>query len=130
MPLTHQYSVLLHIIVANSALHMFNRSRRGSMTRSKDGEVTKPFLDALIAKQRALSMLRHALTQIPAENTDIILAVVILFVEFELLDSGRDNWKYHIEGARKIIRALCQPNLLAGLTTSPIRSCLVSSWIV
>jgi hypothetical protein len=42
-------------------------------------------------------------------DSDVILAVMVLFVELELLDSGRNNWKHHIEGARTIIADLCKP---------------------
>jgi hypothetical protein len=75
-------------------------------------------------------MLRNALMDKNTTDSDVILAVMILFVELELLDSGRGNWKHHIEGARTIIAGLCKPQLLEKLSTSPLRSCLISNWMV
>ena len=86
--------------------------------------------DALAAKQRALYLLRCALTSIAAIDIDVILAVVLLFVEFELIDSGRDNWRYHINGARTIIEALCGSNISLQTAESPLRSFLIANWLV
>jgi hypothetical protein len=91
---------------------------------------SRPYLDALRAKHRALSLLRNALMDKTTTDSDVILAVMVLFVELELLDSGRNNWKHHIEGARTIIADLCKPQSLDKLSISPLRSCLVSNWMV
>jgi hypothetical protein len=74
-------------------------------------------------------MLRSALTDKTPMDSDIILAAMILFVELELLDSGKDNWRHHIEGARSIIADLCKPQMLQNLATSPMRTCLISNWM-
>lgn len=63
-------------------------------------------------------------------DVDVTLAVVLLFIEFELIDSGRDNWRYHVDGARTMIETLCQPKISAQTTMSPLRSCLVSNCLV
>jgi hypothetical protein len=75
-------------------------------------------------------MLRSALMDKTSTNSDVVLAAMVLFVELELLDSGRDNWKHHIEGARTIIAGLYKPQLLDKLTINPLRSCLISNWMV
>jgi hypothetical protein len=93
-------------------------------------DTSGPYLDALSAKNRALNMLRAALTDKTPLDSDVILAVTVLFVELELLESGKDNWRYHIEGARTIIAGLCKPQMLQRLATSPIRTCLISNWMV
>jgi hypothetical protein len=135
IPLTRHYPLLLQIIIANSALHMFNTSRKHSMrtsqknTNPRGQETSRPYLDALAAKSRALNMLRSALTDKTPMDSDIILAAMILFVELELLDSGKDNWRHHIEGARSIIADLCKPQMLQNLATSPMRTCLISNWM-
>ena len=63
-------------------------------------------------------------------DLDVILAVILLFVEFELLNSGRDDWIHHIDGARKIIEKLCGSNVIPARTMSPLRRCLVSNCLV
>ncbi|KAI9742851.1 MAG: hypothetical protein M1818_003580 [Claussenomyces sp. TS43310] len=125
IPLTHQHPVLLHIIIANSALHMSNACQKsfaldaagfplrhrtslpGSPCSSSSAmQQLEYHNDALAAKQRALHLLKTALTSISSADIDVTLAVVLLFIEFELIDSGRDNWRYHINGARSIIATL------------------------
>lgn len=61
---------------------------------------------------------------------DITLAVVLLFIEFELIDSGRDNWRYRINGARTIIETLCRSHVSTQTAMSPLRSCLISNCLV
>lgn len=90
----------------------------------------EPYNDALAAKQRALYLLNSTLTSIASADIDVTLAVVLLFIQFELLDSGRDNWRYHINGARTIIETLCGPNISRHTTLSRLRSCLISHCLV
>ena len=149
IPLTHQHPVLLQIIIANSALHMSNacqkslvlatptfplRHRTSPLTspRSSSSATHQPesYNDALAAKQRALHLLKSALTNIASVDIDVTLAVVLLFVEFELIDSGRDNWRHHINGTRMIIETLCGPSISTQTAMSPLRSCLISNCLV
>jgi hypothetical protein len=85
---------------------------------------------ALVAKYKALSLLQYALSNATPMDLDVILAVILLFVEFELLDSGRDDWIHHIDGARKIIEKLCGSNVIPARIMSPLRRCLVSNFLV
>jgi hypothetical protein len=139
IPLTRQHPILLQIIVANSAMHMFKSSRRHLKSNDQGSEESlrcrnlegfRPYLDALTAKHRALSMLKNALMDKTTTDSDVILTVMILFVELELLDSGRNNWKHHIEGARTIIANLFKAQLPEKLSVNLLRSCLISNWIV
>ena len=149
--MTHQHPVLLQIIIANSALHMFNACQRSilnldtpafpSLRHRKCLLVSPPasqqlesYNDALRAKQRALHLLKSALSRmdfVDFVDIDVTLAVVLLFIEFELIDSGRDNWRYHTNGARTIIETLCGSNIsTAQSAMSPLRSCLISNCLV
>lgn len=147
--MTQAHPMLLHIIVANAALHMSNAGHRGTgfeafeISTGCDRQLERPpesrwslmrrhepHRDALAAKQRALCSLREALTDVNTVHTDVTLATVLLFTEFELLDSGRDTWKHHINGARKIIAALWRPELSGHMAMSPLRSCLISTCLV
>ncbi|KAI4854657.1 hypothetical protein E4T44_00009 [Aureobasidium sp. EXF-8845] len=139
VPLTQQHPLLLQIIIANSALHVFNSARKHMKSNDRGSEkslqcrnllISRPYFDHLTAKHRALNMLRNALIDLDITDSDVILAVMILFVELELLDSGRNNWKHHIEGARTIIAILCKPHLPEDLPISRLRSCLISNWMV
>ena len=149
VPLTDQHPVLLQIIIANSALHMSNACQKSLVldttsdpVRNHTGLPGSPCLtssacprpdsynDALAAQQRALYLLKIALTSIASVDIDVTLAVVLLFVEFELIDSGRDNWRYHINGARTIIKTLCGSNISTQTAMSPLRRCLISNCLV
>jgi hypothetical protein len=149
IPLTHQHPILLQIIVANAALHMSNACQKSlllsttpSPLRHRAALPTPPsssssaiqqsesYNDALAAKQHALHLLKSALTRITSVDIDVTLAVVLLFIEFELIDSGRDNWRHHINGARTIIETLCRSHISAQNVMSPLRSCLISNCLV
>ena len=149
IPLTHEHPALFQIIIANSALHMSNACQKslisdgtvfplrhrlsvlGSPCSSSAAVQQADFYnDALAAKQRALYLLRSALNSIAAVDIDASLAVVLLFIEFELIDSGRDNWRHHINGARIIIEGLCGSNISSQTAESPLRSFLIANWLV
>ena len=86
--------------------------------------------DALVAKQKALSSMKQCLRNLNSINIDVALAAVLLFVDFELIDSGRDTWTFHINGARTIIETLCGSNKLTAATMSPLQKCLISNFMV
>lgn len=147
--MTQSYPMLLHVIVANAALHLSNAGQNagvsptGKIVNGVDGAPLRspssrwavvrsqqPYNDALAAKQRGLRSLRKALMHFDSRHTDAILATMLLFTEFELLDSGRDTWKHHISGAREIIAASWKPDLSEQEPMSSLRSALVSNCLV
>lgn len=146
--MTDDNPMLLHIIVANAALHMSNASHRsnsdsGSPTSSSSDISTRSsqsrwslirepraYRDALAAKQWALSCLRNALLDRSLADTDVTLATILLFTEFELLDSGRDSWTHHISGARQIIEALLHLDRPATVSQGFLRDTLISTCMV
>lgn len=149
IPMIHQHPLLQHIIVANSALHMsnacekplilhqsgFNISRQTDMSDLSRSilpslKQTESYSSALAAKQKALVLLRSALSNPTSMDVDVILAAVLLFIELELLDSGRDNWRHHINGARTIIEKFCHPSMLTPASMTPLRCSLVSNCLV
>ena len=149
IPLTHQHPVLLETIIANSALHMSNVYQKSSAldpttfpfgcrisslesacSSSSAFQQPRSYNDALAAKQQALRFLRSNLVNIASADIDVTLAAVLLLIEFELIDSGRDNWRYHVNGARTIIKTLCNSNLSMQGAMSPLRKCLVSNCLV
>lgn len=147
--MTQVHPMLLHVIVANAALHMSNAHHvaaaveRSTLYSGAEKNALLPiqsrwsvfrnaaiYGDALAAKQRALYSLRHALMDRDAMHTDVTLATVLLLTEFELLDSGRDTWRHHINGAREIISALWKPELSGQTLMSPLRNCLISTCLM
>lgn len=149
IPMIHQHPLLQHIIVANSALHMSNACEK-LLTLHQSGfplsletdipdfsrpispslKQTESYSSALAAKQKALVLLRSALSNPTSMDVDVILAAVLLFIELEILDSGRDNWRHHINGARTIIEKFCHPSMLTPASMTPLRCSLVSNCLV
>ena len=119
IPLTQGYPCLLQIIIAISTLHMSNASEGHLATSSLDFTYVVPQSSALSSdlafsqktnsesaltgKQRALELLNIAIGQMEPKDLDGILATVLLFVQFEIMDSGRNEWRNHIRGARVLI---------------------------
>jgi hypothetical protein len=147
IPLAHDYPVLLQIIIAISAIRMshtrqkiarphgttglLHQSETPTTPQSQDCVAhSQTRSDALAAKFKALNFLQSALSNEAPMDLDVTLAVVLLFVEFELLDSGRDDWIHHIDGARKIIEKLCGLKVFSVGTISPLRRCLISNCLM
>jgi hypothetical protein len=131
LPFSGDHPVLQHIIVANSALHLANAMEEDSLTRdARRGPSLEAYRDALVAKHRALRLLSEALTNSDSICSDVILASIMLFIKFELLDSGRNGWRFHTEGARQLMVYLCQNGKSELLALNSLRSCLISNCAV
>lgn len=152
IPMAHRQPMLLQTIIASSALHMSNAGQRSPISSSilttmastqnstslPNPPSTAPcmtshpeaFHDALRAKQQALCLLKSALEDMASVDIDVILAVVLLLVGFELIDSGRGSWIFHIHGARMIIEKLIASTLATETALSPLRSWLISNCLV
>lgn len=120
MALTKYHPHLLYIIIANSAIYLTNTfsdpmrsATDASLPSSKDsleGETqprnelsSRTFRDALVAKQKALQSLRQALDNVETLDREVALTTILLSINFELVSSRMDDWKVHVEGARKLI---------------------------
>ncbi|EEY22243.1 acriflavine sensitivity control protein acr-2 [Verticillium alfalfae VaMs.102] len=63
-------------------------------------------------------------------DVDAILASVLLLIGFELIDTGRGSWIFHINGARTIIEKLVASAVATETTLSPLRRWLMSNCLV
>ena len=59
--------------------------------------------DALYHKQRSLSFLRNEVNAGCFSNPDGVIASMIMSIWLELMDSGRDTWRYHLRGLREVM---------------------------
>lgn len=152
IPMAFTQSILLQTIIASSALHMSNAYQRSSRsssmstaTAAAQGSGSLPsspstdswtlcpsesYHDALRAKQQALCLLKFALEDMASADVDVILAVILLLLGFELIDAGRDNWRFHVNGARPIIEKLVASATATKTPMSPLRSWLISNCLV
>ncbi|KAF1941778.1 hypothetical protein EJ02DRAFT_192097 [Clathrospora elynae] len=147
IPATSAYPLLLQIIVANSAFHVFNISRNPMGQSACQGDESPPvtayyqavsrfggplkssYRDALVAKQQALSLLAQSVASVNASNIDLILITILLFVNYALVESGRDKWKVHMDGALNLIKLLGEPPYLQR-PMSRLRQTILSDFLV
>jgi hypothetical protein len=144
---TNAYPTLLHIILAGSAHHVFNISRDPitPSTYQPDkrpclvqyyqsvsrfgGPMKTSYADALLAKQQALSLMAKSVASLTPANADVILATILMFINYDLIESGRDKWRVHVEGARKIIERLDTPPYLQQ-PMSKLRLTVLSDFLI
>jgi hypothetical protein len=115
----------LQVIIATSAIHWSNLVRRFeippgmadstgivTMLRSRDLVTQKALIDALTAKQKAMSHMREVLDTLDPAGSEVALAAMHFFIKFDLIDLNKpDNqsWRAHLEGATSIM-ALLNPD--------------------
>ncbi|PNP75544.1 hypothetical protein FNYG_10953 [Fusarium nygamai] len=126
IPLTRKHPLLLQILVATSAIHWSNIFRRVteipagltnpagylSLLRSKDLVTRQALIDALTAKQKAMSHMREVLDTLDPAGSEVALAAMHFFIKFDLIDldkSDNQSWRAHLEGATSIM-ALLNPD--------------------
>ncbi|KAF9739116.1 acriflavine sensitivity control protein acr-2 [Paraphaeosphaeria minitans] len=147
VPATIASPALLHIILAGSAHHVFNilRDPITPSTYQPDkrpclvqyyqsvsrfsGPMKTSYADALLAKQQALSLMAKSVTSLTPANADFILATILMFINYDLIESGRDQWRVHVEGARQIIERLDKPPYLQN-PMSKLRLTVLSDFLV
>ncbi|KAG5913299.1 hypothetical protein E4U53_004915, partial [Claviceps sorghi] len=136
LPLTRAHPLLQHIIVAASAAHMSNLVRAPLAYRLKNADdpltadieqaSRRALKDALIAKTKALTLMRGAVENIDTTGGDVVLAAALFFINVELIESGKHGWKAHLEGAGHIM-SLLQPTMM---TDTALRDHMLSDCFV
>jgi hypothetical protein len=107
IPISQAYPYLQHIIVAVSAVHYYHAIKQSS--HHSPSIVRQALIDALHSRQEAIQALMVVL-QRPRGDTakeqseqDALLATVLFFVNFSLIDSGKDGWKDHLTAAGRLL---------------------------
>lgn len=110
-----------HAVVSVAALHQANRVASGLCNEkdmawtidSNKHQTSQPVeqlqqlpasYDALYYKQRTLGFLKAEAYEGRFSYPDGVIASMILPIWFELMDSGRDAWKYHLHGLRETMQ--------------------------
>ncbi|KAI0102552.1 fungal-specific transcription factor domain-containing protein [Nemania sp. FL0031] len=118
IPMSQTYSFLRHIIVANSALHYYHAIRNSAPEVAERSRATQnALINALRARQYAIRELRAIIQERrtgdrEAESQmdqDALLATVLFFVNFTLIDSGKDGWKDHLTAAGRLLSVYAPP---------------------
>jgi hypothetical protein len=147
IPATSDNQLLLQVILANSAFHIHNLSNQPTRPSTSDhnhrdnlvayyssgtrfgGPFSTSYRDALVAKQQGLALLAEAVVAINPLNIDLILVSILLFINYDLIESGRDKWKVHMEGARRLIDLVGTPEFIQQ-PMSQLRTALLSDFLV
>ncbi|PVI01073.1 hypothetical protein DM02DRAFT_562051 [Periconia macrospinosa] len=130
IPAIKRHPSLLQIMLAASAFHIYNTTKEplkqsryqqlqkvnfaicNQASNKCTGPMKSYYRDALLAKQKALSLLAKSIASVDDSNIDMIMVVILFFINYDLIESGRDNWKVHMNGARKIVELLGTPPYL------------------
>jgi Fungal specific transcription factor domain len=84
------------------------------------------FVDALVSRQKAFGLLNGALKNIDSIGDDIVLAAVLFFINFDLIDYGTKEWKAHLDGAVKIMRQISPEDRRRVIPSSSLSDYVVS----
>lgn len=108
IPLLREHPMIRHIIVASGAHHMFNTGQAtitSPISAEHSGRMTPGdhYQQALLAKQQGLQLLISALNDPQLADSDVILACVLLFINYELIESGQNTATVHLRAARKLM---------------------------
>ncbi|RKK61491.1 hypothetical protein BFJ69_g17116 [Fusarium oxysporum] len=97
--------LLLYTVVTAAAAHMSNVLRPGANKWSSQPQTIRKYdwdpsrralTDALVAKQKALCLLRMALSDEDVVGNDIVLTAVIMLVTADMIDSGKHDSQAHV----------------------------------
>ncbi|KAH8695511.1 putative C6 finger domain protein Acr-2 [Talaromyces proteolyticus] len=91
----------------------------------------KAFEHFLSLKQRALHQLSKDVAQPATRNDDRTIAAIFVLILLDAVESGNGAWKYHLEGAKSILRnRLLTANeysmMTEGISTFVIDACLIT----
>ncbi|PWY79514.1 hypothetical protein BO94DRAFT_558693 [Aspergillus sclerotioniger CBS 115572] len=108
IPAALEEPVLLMSIVALSAQHMANTTRRfySSEGECYGVESVDASHSALLYKYRAIQGLSRAVNDARSYRRDFTIASAFLLIFLDLLESGNDNWNFHLEGIKKLINCI------------------------
>lgn len=96
-------------MLLDAVLSLAARHRANSSCPSANNEQTTDFeqadihRDALTFKHRAIHALSRAVSSPELRKADATVATVFLLIFLDLLESGRDRWNKHIEGAKSLM---------------------------
>ncbi|KAI1207840.1 fungal-specific transcription factor domain-containing protein [Annulohypoxylon truncatum] len=107
VPMSQEYPFLREIVIAASALHFWNTKRWNKNPQP----AADALVDALRARHKAIKSLQSTLEHLKARgNVDIddgqkdaLLAAVLFFVNFALVDSGKGGWRAHMGFVGKLL---------------------------
>ncbi|PYI01870.1 C6 transcription factor (Acr-2) [Aspergillus sclerotiicarbonarius CBS 121057] len=111
IPAALEEPVLLMSVVALSAQHMANTARRfysSEGTTYAGAGSADAHHSALLYKHQAIQGLSRAVNDARLCRRDLTVASAFLLIFLDLLESGSDNWNFHLEGLKKLMNSISQ----------------------
>ncbi|KXX82506.1 Acriflavine sensitivity control protein acr-2 [Madurella mycetomatis] len=108
IPLTGDFDFLEALIIATGAMHL------AALHGYQDRPGMPELVDALVAKDKAIRLLRSALDNVVPANHAMVLAATVFFINLDLIDSGKGEWQAHIEAASALMSTLHSQALALG----------------
>ncbi|KAI0836867.1 fungal-specific transcription factor domain-containing protein [Hypoxylon sp. FL0890] len=107
IPMSQQHPFLREIIIAASALHFCNVMRWHKNPRP----AVDALVDALRARHRSIKSLQAVIehqtdlsaVELDDVEKDALLAAVLFFVNFALIDSGKGGWRAHMNFVGRLL---------------------------
>lgn len=103
IPLAAKFDFLEAIIVATGAMHTT------ALHDAQDQPGRPELIDALVAKDRAIKLLRSAIDNMTPDSQAMVLAATVFLINLDLIDSGKGGWQVHIEAASALMSCLQDP---------------------
>lgn len=107
--------LILNCILATSASHATNYLYPSSFFSETNSPLSVPcsstgiqsapkpsLYHALSYKQRALTQLRKDIQDPAGLHGDLVIAPIAMLVWIEMLESGKDTWRIHLDGLKKL----------------------------
>lgn len=92
-------------IIAVAARHFANTGRSFDQTDSAlSPRFVSANVDALYFKRQAIKALLWSLSRMEPSRKDAIMATILLLIFLDLLESGIEGWKYHLNGAEGLVK--------------------------
>lgn len=113
---------------ATMPLEELENAVTSSVTRRPAAGVYEDFL---AFKQRALRQLYLDIGDPTRQNDDRTVAAIIVLALLDAIESGGGSWKYHLEGAKKLLQSresdtsASAREIIGGLDTFAVDGCLM-----
>jgi hypothetical protein len=103
IPMAGNFDFIEAIIVATGAMHI------AALNGYQDQPGRPELIDALVAKDNAIRLLRSAVDSLTPANQAMVLAATVFLINLDLIDSGKGGWQVHIEAASTLMSSLHDP---------------------
>lgn len=108
IPLAASFDFLEAIIIATGAMHLATLHQTGPEDDWVHGGAE--LVDALVAKDKAIRLLRSAVDNVTPANQAMVLSATVFFINLDLIDSGKGGWQAHMEAASTLMSSLHGPS--------------------